>query len=180
MLIRFVPDDERTLHTVNYCAQAVIDLNQYDIPAFVEPLRMDFVNGRWVNKHTADELVRAVGILAGLGDSSRNMWLKVPYCEDFRRVAMATTLPLILLGGPSNEDPRPTYAEFAAGMQARPNVRGAMVGRNVSFPGRDDPAAVAQAIDDIVHRGISADEAITVTQQNRDRDMDCLVRYIEE
>ncbi|MBZ0296915.1 MAG: hypothetical protein K8L99_30420 [Anaerolineae bacterium] len=180
MLIRLVPDDERTLKTMAYCAEAVKELNHYHVPAFVEPLRMDYVNGRWVNKHNADELVKAVGILAGLGDSSRYTWLKVPYCEDFRRVAMATTLPLILLGGPSNEDPRSTYADFAAGMATRSNVRGAMVGRNVSFPGRDDPAAVAQAIDDIVHRGISAETAIQVTQAHRDKDMDSLVRYIQE
>lgn len=180
MLLRFVPDDERTLRTMAYCAEAVKELNHYRVPAFVEPLRMDYVNGRWVNKHTADELVKAVGILAGLGDSSRTIWLKVPYCEDFRRVTMATTLPLILLGGPSNEDPRSTYADFAAGMATRSNVRGVMVGRNISFPGRDDPAAVAQAIDDIVHRRISAEDAIRVTQVNRDKDMDFLTRYIQE
>lgn len=178
MLIRFVPDDERTHHTIDYCARAITDLNRYDLPAFVEPLRMDFINGRWEMKNTADELVKLVGVLAALGDSSRNTWLKLPYCEDFRRVTMATALPIILLGGPSKEDPRSTYQEFAAGMQTRANVRGAMVGRNITFPGADDPGAVAQAIQQIVHRGISADEAIAVNIESRDTNMDFLTRYI--
>lgn len=178
MLIRFVPDDERTLHTIDYCAKAVTELNQYELPAFVEPLRMDFEGGKWVMKNTADELVKLVGILAALGDSSRNIWLKLPYCDDYRRVTMATTLPIILLGGPSKEDPRGTYHEFAAGMATRANVRGAMVGRNVTFPGADDPAAVAQAIHAIVHNGITADDAITMTVQQRDRELDFLTRTI--
>ncbi len=178
MLIRFVPDDERTLDTIDYCARAITELNKYELPAFVEPLRMDFVDGKWIMKNSADELVKLVGVLAALGDSSRNTWLKLPYCDDYRRVTMATTLPIILLGGPSKEDPRGTYHEFAAGMAARANVRGAMVGRNVTFPGADDPAAVAQAIHAIVHQGISADEAIAMTAQNRDQHMDFLTRYI--
>jgi hypothetical protein len=53
-----------------------------------------------------------------------------------------------------------------------------MVGRNVTFPGREDPAAVAQAINLIIHQGISADEAIKATMANRNREMDFLTRYI--
>jgi hypothetical protein len=178
MLIRFVPDDEGTLKTLDYCAKAITDLNKYDLPAFVEPLRMDYTDGKWVMKNTADELVRLVGVLSALGDSSRHIWLKLPYCEDYRRVTMATTMPIILLGGPSQEDPRGTYHEFASGMAARGNVRGAMVGRNVTFPGADDPAAVAKAIHDIIHNSVSAAEAEQITMAHRDHNMDFLTRYI--
>jgi DhnA family fructose-bisphosphate aldolase class Ia len=119
-----------------------------------------------------------VGVISGLGDSSRHTWLKLPYCEDFGRVTLATTMPILMLGGPSKEDPRPTYQSFSAGMATSANVRGALVGRNVSFPGREDPAAVAQAISDIVHRGVSANEAIEVTMANRDQRMDFLLQAI--
>lgn len=179
MMFRFVPDDERTLWQIDYCAKTVTDLNRYNVVPFVEPLRMDYVDGKWVSKNTADELVKLVGVIAGLGDSSRHTWMKLPYCEDFGRVTMATTMPILMLGGPSKEDPRYTFRDFAAGMATRSNVRGALVGRNVSFPGREDPAAVAQAISDIVHRGISADEAIGVTMAHRDEMMDFLTRYIK-
>lgn len=178
MMFRFVPDDERTLWTIDYCAKAVTDLNRYNLTPFVEPLRMDYIDGKWVGKNTADELVKLVGVIAGLGDSSRNTWMKLPYCEEFHRVAMATTMPILMLGGPSKEDPRSTYRDFATGIATRANVRGALVGRNISFPGREDPAAVAQAIATIVHQEISADEAIAVTMANRDKEMDFLTSYI--
>jgi DhnA family fructose-bisphosphate aldolase class Ia len=178
MMFRFVPDDERTLWQIDHCAKAVTDLNRYELVPFVEPLRMDYVDGRWVSKNTADELLKLVGIIGGLGDSSRHTWLKLPYCEDFRRVTLATSLPILMLGGPSKEDPRPIYHDFAEGMSTRGNVRGALVGRNVSFPGPEDPAGVAQAISDIVHRKSSIDEAIEVTMAQRDTELDALVRYI--
>ena len=178
MLLRFVPDDERTLKTMEYCAHAVTALNRHHLPAFVEPLRMDYIGGKWVNKHTAEELTKMVGIMSGLGDSSWNMWLKVPYCDGFEQVALATSMPLMLLGGPSQEDPRSTYRDFVLGVAARSNVRGVMVGRNVSFPGADDPAAVAQVIDDIVRKGISAEEAVAATRAYRNQNMDLLTRYI--
>lgn len=179
MLLRFVPDDERTLLTVDYCARAVTDLNRYGLPSFVEPLRMDYIDGKYVMKNTADELVKLVGVLSGFGDSSRYMWLKLPYCDGFERVAQATTLPIILLGGPSKEDPRDMFAEFAAGVAARPNVRGVMVGRNVTFPGDEDPAAVAYAVHAIVHEGASANDAIDLTMGFRDTGMDALTQYIK-
>ena len=178
MMFRFVPDDERTLLQIDYCAKAVTDLNKYELTPFVEPLRMDFVDGKFIGKNTADELVKLVGVIAALGDSSRRTWMKLPYCEDFHRVAMATTMPIMMLGGPSKEDPRPTYRNFAAGMATRSNVRGALVGRNISFPGLEDPAAVAQAISDIVHKGISPDDAVGVTMGHRDEKMDYLTQYI--
>ena len=179
MMFRFVPDDERTLRTIDYCARAVTELNRYNLVPFVEPLRMDYVEGKWISKNTADELVKLVGVIAALGDSSRYTWMKLPFCEDFQRVTLATTMPILMLGGPSQEDPRSTYRDFAAGMATRANVRGALVGRNVTFPGREDPAAVARAINGIVHQGLSPEEAIEVTMSNRDQEMDFLTRYIK-
>ncbi len=177
MLLRFVPEDERTLNTLNYCSQAVTALNRYELPAFVEPLYMVQREGRWQVENDTDTLVRLAGVCAGLGDAARNTWLKLPYCPDFFRVTMATTLPILMLGGPSQEDPRDTYADFATAMAARANVRGAMVGRNVTFPGAEDPAAVAQAVSDIIHLGISPEEAVVRTMAYRDRDSMALARY---
>jgi DhnA family fructose-bisphosphate aldolase class Ia len=156
----------------------VTELNRYNLTPFIEPLRMDYVDDKLTSKNTAAELVKLVGIAGGLGDSTHRTWLKVPYCEDFHLVTMATTMPILMLGGPSKEDPRSTYRDFAAAVATRPNVRGSMVGRNVTFPGREDPAAVAQAIHRIVHEQISADEAVEVTMGSRDREMDFLTRYI--
>ena len=53
-----------------------------------------------------------------------------------------------------------------------------LVGRNVTFPGHEDPAAVARAIHAIVHEGISAEEAVDLTMTGRDEKMDFLKETI--
>ncbi|HXG68944.1 MAG TPA: deoxyribose-phosphate aldolase, partial [Blastocatellia bacterium] len=146
MLIRAVNDDERTLMTVGCCAEAVTALSRRGLLAFVEPLPMRGEPGAYSTNYTVAELVKWVGICAGLGETSRNTWLKVPYIPDFEQVALATTLPILLLGGPARSDPMPMLKEFAAGMRCGKNVRGAMVGRNVLFPGDDDPLVMAHAV----------------------------------
>ena len=145
---------------------------------FVEPLRMDYVDGKWIGKNTADELVKLVGVIGGFGDSSRNTWMKLPYCDDFQRVALATSQPILMLGGPSREDPRYTYQDFVSGMSKGSNVRGCLVGRNVSFPGAEDPGAVAYAINQIVHANVTPDEAVEATMAYRDQKIDSLTRYL--
>lgn len=178
MMFRFVPDDERTLWQIDYCANAITALNRYNLVPFVEPLRMDYKGGEWISKNTSDELIKLVGVIGGLGDSSRNTWMKLPYCDDFYRVTLATSQPILMLGGPSREDPRQTYREFADGMAIRTNVRGCLVGRNVSFPGPEDPGAVAQSIHQIVHSSITADEAVEMTMSYRDKHIDFLTKHL--
>ena len=98
--------------------------------------------------------------MRALGDSSRYLWLKLPYCESYELVARATTLPILLLGGESAGDPSGFLREVAAGMAAGANVRGALVGRNVLYPGDDDPLAVAEAVGAIIHQGWTVDQAV--------------------
>lgn len=174
LMFRFVPDDERTIWTIDYCAKAINDLNRYNLVPFVEPLRMDYKDGKWISKNTAEEIIKLVGVIGALGDSSRNTWMKLPYCAGYEKVTLATSQPILMLGGASNENPTQTYYDFAAGMAIRSNVRGALVGRNVSFPGLEDPAAVANAIYAIVHAGASGEDAVEMTMSQRGQDFDYL------
>ena len=125
------------------------------------------------------EMVKIVGVASAMGDSSRNLWLKIPYGEHFERVAGATTLPLLMLGGESAGDPTGTIADFEAGMKAGKNVRGALVGRNILFPGKEDPLAAALAVNQVVHNGFSKDQAIEYIMNNRDQNLDALTKYIK-
>jgi hypothetical protein len=59
-------------------------------------------------------------------------------------------------------------------MDAGSNIRGALVGRNVLYPGGEDPLAMAEAAGGIVHKGWSVDEALQSMAANRGRDMDRL------
>ena len=63
-------------------------------------------------------------------------------------------------------------------MAAGPNVRGALVGRNVLYPGSEDPLAMAQAAGGIVHQGWSVETALESMAANRGRGMDRLSRWL--
>jgi hypothetical protein len=157
-------------------ADVISELNKYEIPCFLEILSVS-PEGYKVQK-TLPEMVKAIGVAAAMGDSSRNLWLKIPYGEDYPRVVRATTLPLLMLGGESKGDPTGTIAEFVAGMKAGANVRGALVGRNILFPGKDDPLATALAVNAVVHAGASIPEALDQLMKSRDIGMDTLTRQV--
>jgi DhnA family fructose-bisphosphate aldolase class Ia len=113
-------------------------------------------------------------VASALGDSSRYLWLKLPHCENYDTVARATTLPILLLGGESAGDPAPFLRQLGSAMSAGPNVRGALVGRNVLYPGDEDPLAMAEAAGGIVHENWSVDTALESMTANRGRGLDRL------
>ena len=89
-------------------------------------------------------------------------------------VANATTLPILLLGGEPVGDATPFLRELHAGLRAGPNVRGALVGRNILFPGDDDPLAVIEAVGGIIHQGWTVEQALDQQAAHRGREMDWL------
>jgi DhnA family fructose-bisphosphate aldolase class Ia len=119
-------------------------------------------------------LARIAGVASALGDSSHLLWLKLPACGSFEVVARSTTLPILLLGGESSGDPRPFLAELAAAMKSGPTVRGALVGRNVLFPGDEDPLVIAEAAGMIVHDALTVEDALQHAAQSRGTGMDYL------
>ena len=153
LLLRICDDEPDSLKTMLECADAITEMNALKLPTFLEPLPVAKTEKGYKVIKTAEALAKIVGVASALGDSSRYLWLKLPYCESYEVVARATTLPILLLGGESVGDPTAFLREVAAGMSAGANVRGALVGRNVLYPGDDDPLAVAEAVGEIVHKG---------------------------
>lgn len=139
--------------TIAACSRAVNDCIDHDLTVFLEALMVRFDEGKYEVDASTEAMVRLCGVAAGLGKSSWKTWLKVPYCVDFSRVAAATTCPLLMLGGPATGDPEGLFAQLRAGMAAGPSVRGALVGRNVLYPGEADPADAAAEVWHIVHEG---------------------------
>ena len=160
ILMRICDEEPDSLKTMLASAVAINELNSLGIPTFLEPLPVVKSENRYTVVKTADALAKIVGVASALGDSSRYLWLKLPYCENYEVVARATTLPILLLGGESVGDPTAFLREVAAGMFAGENVRGALVGRNVLYPGEDDPLAVAEAVGGIVHQGWTVEQAV--------------------
>lgn len=176
-MFRLDVTSRESARTMLYNSNIITELNRFEIPCFLEPLFVA-TEGYKIQKSLA-EMVKIIGVASAMGDSSRNLWLKIPFCGDFPRVVRATTLPLLMLGGESKGDPTGTIGEFAEGMKAGSNVRGALVGRNILFPGKDDPLAAALAVHQVVHSGFSKKDAVDFLMKNRDIGMDALTRYVK-
>jgi DhnA family fructose-bisphosphate aldolase class Ia len=178
VMIRIDLGDEKCNETLDRTAWAVSECNEMGMPMFLECLAVERSEGKLKVKKNAADLIKVMGVATALGDSSRGIWLKIPYCEEYDRVARATTCPILMLGGESKGDPTPTLRDFAAGMRAGPAVRGALVGRNVTFPGDDDPLAVALAVNGVVHEGLTADQAVERLMKSRDENFDALTKWL--
>jgi len=164
ILMRLCDAEPDSLRTMVASASAISETNALHIPMFIEPLPVVKTEKGYKVVKTAEALAKIVGVASALGDSSRYLWLKLPYCENYEIVARATTLPILLLGGESASDPTAFLREVSAGMAAGANVRGALVGRNVLYPGDDDPLAVAEAVGGIVHQGWKVEEALALAK----------------
>jgi DhnA family fructose-bisphosphate aldolase class Ia len=167
ILMRICDDEPESLKTVLASAAAINETNALRIPMFLEPLPVLKTEKGYKVQKDAEALAKIVGVASALGDSSRYLWLKLPYCENYQAVAGATTLPILLLGGESAGDPTSFLREVSEGMAAGANVRGALVGRNVLYPGEDDPLAVAEAVGGIVHKGWTVEQAIKAKLDRR-------------
>lgn len=178
ILWRHCPDNDKqdrySIQTLQVLAKSVDECAKLGVPMFMEPLPMLLTEKGYVVDENPDALIRVMGVAQAIGNSSATMWLKIPYTRDFHRVCKSTTLPILMLGGASTGKPAGTLENFERGMGAAYNVRGALVGRNVLFAGDDDPAAVAEAINLIVHDEMSASEAMAKAKAIRGSKMDLL------
>jgi DhnA family fructose-bisphosphate aldolase class Ia len=176
-LLRIADSEPGSLKTMLAASAAITELNALRLPMFLEPLPVVKSENGYNVVRSAEALSKIVGVASALGDSSRYLWLKLPYCEGYEAVAGATTLPILILGGESSGDPRLFLTQVAQGIAAGANVRGTMAGRNVLYPGEDDPLAAGEAAGRIVHRNCDVEQALAVAAKITGRDMDWLSRH---
>ena len=170
-----------SIRTMRYCAEAIRELNEYGLPIFLEPLPVTRDKEEEPYRVIMDpnELIRIVNIASALGGSTVRTWIKIPYINGFERVARSTTLPILILGGEATGDPTVSIENVSKALGSAPNVRGALIGRNVLWPGLDDPRAVARAIWDVVHGGLLAAESLEVMIEERGKEMEVLKKIFE-
>ena len=174
LLMRVDETDPASLRTMMYCAQAIREANAENLPTFLEPLPVTRGPRGYSVTRTADTLAKLAGVASAMGDSSRLLWLKLPWCQNFEIVARATTLPILLLGGESSGSASGFLAELRSALEAARNIRGALVGRNVLYPGDQDPAVIADAAGRIVHEDSPADRALSAADNESARGLDRL------
>lgn len=144
MMLRVSDDDPATSETLMACARAIDGLASRELLAMVEVFASARdADGVLRNDNSGDRLRRAIAITTGLGSTSAFTWLKLPVVDDMARVAGATTLPIVLLGGDPGRDAAATFARWRAAM-AIPQVRGLVAGRALLYP---EDGHVAKAVD---------------------------------
>jgi hypothetical protein len=158
LMFRLDPDSPDAARTVLSCARAVSELARSGLPAFLEPLAVHRTEKGWAMTMTPEALIPVIAVAQALGETSAYTWLKVPMVPDFARVALSTTLPILVLGGDSHGETARLLSDIAAVMGSGAQVRGALMGRNILFPGDRDPQLVARAVSRVV-RGAPAAEA---------------------
>lgn len=140
MLLRIDPVDPGTVSTLEACGRAVSELAQHRLMAMVEPFISHRVDGRVKNDLSAEAMIRAMTVSAGLGTTSAYTWLKVPVVDDMERVMAATTLPALILGGEVAADQDAAFARWGKAL-ALPTVQGLVIGRSLLYPPSGDVAA---------------------------------------
>jgi hypothetical protein len=142
MLLRIDPADAGTVSTLQACGNAVGALAAHRRMAMVEPFISHRADGRVRNELTAEAMMRAMTVAAGLGTTSAYTWLKVPIVPDMERVMAATTLPSLILGGEASA----AYGDWGKAL-ALPTVQGLVIGRSLLYPdGGDVAGAVDRAV----------------------------------
>ena len=139
MLLRIDPADAGTAPTLAACGNAIGALAARRLMAMVEPFISHRVDGRVRNELTAEAMIRAVAVAAGLGTTSAYTWLKVPVVPDMDRVMAATTLPALILGGEGEA----AYTHWRKALDL-PTVQGLVIGRSLLYPAS---GSVADAVD---------------------------------
>ncbi len=160
VLFRLDLESRYSIRTMMMLAPEIKKLQLKGFPIFIEPLPVRRTSHGYETVMEPGELARMAGVAAALGGTTATSWLKLPYVEDFDLVAQSTTLPILLLGGAALENPLKTVESFEKGLGIASNIRGAMVGRNVLFPGYDDPRAVSKAIWGLIHEGWGSERAV--------------------
>jgi hypothetical protein len=141
MLCRIDPGDPATAVTLQSCEQAVSELAARGLMAMVEPFICHRTDGRVRNDLSADAVVRSATVAAALGTTSAYTWLKLPVVEDMARVAAATSLPVLLLGGEATIDDSAVVDRWRLALKL-PTIRGMVIGRALLYPPGGDVASV--------------------------------------
>jgi DhnA family fructose-bisphosphate aldolase class Ia len=151
ILLRIDDTDSNSLKTLQACARLISDLNTSHLPCFLEPLPVRKTDSGYQIIKNAQALAETVGVASALGNSSRYLWLKLPYCDEFETVAKSTTLPILLLGGDATGQAENNLVWLREALASAHNVRGVMLGRNVLYPGNANPVTFAASIHQLVH-----------------------------
>ena len=145
---------EHEKQTLNNLATLVNQCEDYGIPVMAVT-----AVGKELKEKRPDAryLALAARIFAELGASV----VKTYWCENFEKVVEGCPVPVVIAGGPKVDTVREVLEFVHDGMQR--GASGINLGRNIWQ--NEHPAAVARALQAIIHENASVDEADEIYQE---------------
>lgn len=148
------PHEEATLETL---ARVIRKAHRWGLPVMAEMVPGGFDSGPELR--TLHSINVAARVAAELGAD----WVKIPYVDGFETVIQSCYVPVVVLGGPHQDDPTDTLAMVKAGMQA--GAMGGTIGRNIWQSA--SPKGMAAALAAIIHQDASVEEALALFEQGK-------------
>jgi DhnA family fructose-bisphosphate aldolase class Ia len=147
------PHEEPTLEVL---ARVIREAHPWGIPVMAEMVPGGFDSEP--EYRTLDSISVSARVAAELGAD----WVKIPYVDGFEYVVETCYVPVVVLGGPHQEDPAATLAMVKAGVDA--GAAGGTIGRNIWQSRR--PRGMAAALAAIIHQGATVQEALSIFSQS--------------
>ncbi len=141
------PVEEPTLEVL---ARVIRQAHAWGIPVMAEMVPGGFDSG------PEFRMLESISVSARVAAELGADWVKIPYAEGFEQVIESCYVPVVVLGGPHQDNPRSTLDMVKAGMLA--GGVGATIGRNIWKAG--NPTEMAAAIAAIIHQDAEVNEAM--------------------
>ena len=135
--------------TLEVLARVIREAHEWGLPVMAEMVPGGFDSG------PEFRTLRSVSVAARVAAELGADWVKTSYVPGFEQVVQTCYVPVVVLGGPGQDDPRPTLEMVRAGMDA--GASGATVGRNIWKAA--DPTCMARALGAIIHEDASVEAA---------------------
>jgi len=138
--------EEQTLETL---ARVIRQAHAWGLPVMAEMVPGGFDSGPELR--TLESISVSARVAAELGAD----WVKIPYVDGFEQVVAGCYVPVVVLGGSHQADPRATLAMVKAGLEA--GAVGGTIGRNVWQSSSAEK--MTAALTGLIHSNVSVDEA---------------------
>lgn len=165
-MFRIDINDSRSGKTIKYCADAVSEASKYNLPVFIECLYVNKTDTGYSMDTSTNALIKVIGVASALGSSAARKWLEVPINEEYNRVTLATTCPILVVPEESARKAEDVVKEYQKGLGEGNNVRGTLLGRNVFLVEDEDPLCIANAIAKVWHQQLDPETALNEARSN--------------
>jgi DhnA family fructose-bisphosphate aldolase class Ia len=154
LVVSAFPGADNEAESLEILARVVGDAHHWGIPVMGEMVPGGFDSPDHLR--TAENIAIAARIGAELGAD----WVKVPYADNFERVAETCYVPAVILGGAKKGSEKEMLQKIRNALDV--GAKGVAIGRNIFQA--ENPGSMAAAVAALVHENVSIDDALAILE----------------